>query len=330
MHIRGNDGTLCPIPPLSNFVDPAARTLCTSITMSRPVVYERGFDIPSLPHFVEKHIENLGWKQALESFPKVNLSLVYEFYANFSELISCDVKVKSKQPINVWIRDIHVDISSLAIRKALKLPPTEAGVVSRVKKFINDCSIQFLGDKLYTVGYNEPVTTSHLFSQYMSEFSKCMSFLVRSLLFPAVITKLCIDAGVDVQDDDIIVPHVQAVDFVIIHKSAGQAGIYVESLEHTALKKELKEMVDGAVTALDIRIQAIDSKLDKLKEFIKELATTESAAAEAGGGAAIPDNDSRSGSQEKAKSAEKEPMEDEVMETSGDTESGYHTPLDDK
>ena len=52
----------------------------------------------------------------------------------------------------------------------------------------------------------------------------------------------------------------------------------------------------------------------------------ESAAVGAGGGAAIPDNDSRSGSQEKAKSAEKEPMEDEVMETSGDTESGYHTP----
>ena len=374
-----------PVPSVSNFVDPAARTLCTSITTSRPIVYERGFDFPSLPPFVEKHVEDLGWKQALESFPKVNLSLVYEFYANFSELISCDVKVKSKQPINVWVRDIHVDISPLAIRKALKLPSTENGVVSWVKKFIEGCSIQFLGDKLYTDGYDEPVTTSHLFSQYMSEFSKCMSFVVRSLLtpstqtskitqkqaalmlyimqpnnpvlpaeyyiyqnihraavlqrkslkasllFPAVITKLCIDAGVDIQDDDIIVPHVQPVDFVTIHKSAGQAGIYVESLEHTALKKEMQGMVDKAVAAMDSRFQAIDIKLDKLKEFIKELATTESAkTAEAGAGTAVPDNDSRSGSQEKAKSADKEPMDEEVVETSGDTESGYHTSPDEE
>ncbi|KAL6128159.1 hypothetical protein ACLB2K_071515 [Fragaria x ananassa] len=68
-----------------------------------------------------------------------------------------------------------------------------------------------------------------------------------SIVFPAVITLLCIKSNVPFHGDDALALPVNPVDRVTIAKSAAQSGLYVESLEQTLLKKEIKLIVDKAM-----------------------------------------------------------------------------------
>ena len=66
-------------------------------------------------------------------------------------------------------------------------------------------------------------------------------FLKCSIVFLGIICALCYDASVPTVDGDAALPPISPIDLISIHKSVSQAGMYVESLEHTGLKKELNE-----------------------------------------------------------------------------------------
>lgn len=70
---------------------------------------------------------------------------------------------------------------------------------------------------------------------------------ISSLVFPATITLLCLMSGVEVHNDDAIALPVSPVNRVTIAKSATQTRLYVESLEQTLLKKEMKLIVNKAM-----------------------------------------------------------------------------------
>lgn len=82
------------VPPLAYFVDSEAGTLFTFCNISRPIVYEKTINISTMLPFVKIFVTRLGYVNALESFQQVNLTMVHEFYANFSEDINVEVKLK--------------------------------------------------------------------------------------------------------------------------------------------------------------------------------------------------------------------------------------------
>lgn len=309
-----------PIPPLAHFVDSAARTLFASCTMSRPVVYEKAIDFSTLMPMVKIFVAQLGWVKALESFPPVNLTLVHEFYANFPEDIPVEVKLRTRDPIHVFVRGIQVDISPSNIRQVLSLPQTDKGVMSRVKTFISEASLDTLATNFYSTAPTEPFTECYLSSQYMTEWYKTMGFLARtmltpttqtskiphhqaalidyfctkghpilpaeyymfqairkaavpqrhaiksSLVFPSLITLLCVAAGVQVWDKDMILPPIPPVDRLTIAKSSAQSHFYVETLEHTLLKRDIKKSLDQAFAAALTDVKAsISDQLADLK-----------------------------------------------------------------
>lgn len=314
------------IPPLSHFVNSEARTLFASCTISRPIVYEKAFDFTTLPPGVRLFVAQLGWIKALDSFPQVNLTMVHEFYANFSEEISAEVKLKSRDPISVFVRGIDVDISPSKIRQVLSLPSTEKGIMSRVKQSISEVTLAVLAENFYSISPTEPISEGYLSSQYMSEWYKAMGFLARSLLtpstqtskipfqqgalinyfctkgnpplpaeyymyqairkaavphrraiksslvFPALITLLCVTAGVQVWNRDVVLGPIARIDQVTIAKSSAQSNFYVEPLEHTLLKREIKKSLDRGVATIIAEVSSsVGGRIDDLTKSLTTL-----------------------------------------------------------
>lgn len=73
-----------------------------------------------------------------------------------------------------------------------------------------------------------------------------------SLVFPGLITKLCLEAGVTVCPFDVMANDCEAapVDKLTIAKSASQSNVYVEPMEQTFLKQDMSLMIDEAVSSL--------------------------------------------------------------------------------
>ena len=101
------------IPSKSHFRSNKAMSVFSSVTISRPIIYEKPFDFTNIPPAVKLFVDRLGWVKALESFPRVNISLVQEFYANFPENVPAEIKLRSTDPIMVWVRGVEVDPSRL-------------------------------------------------------------------------------------------------------------------------------------------------------------------------------------------------------------------------
>lgn len=61
-----------------------------------------------MPQGVKHFVEKLGWLKALESLPKVNITMVQEFYANFpTGNIKSEIRLRSDEPIMVWVRGVR-------------------------------------------------------------------------------------------------------------------------------------------------------------------------------------------------------------------------------
>jgi hypothetical protein len=151
-------------------------------------VFEKSIDFSTMVLFVKNFVTRLGWVKALESFPRVNLTMVHEFYANFPEDITAEVKLRSKDQIHVFVRGIQVDISPSRIRQVLSLPQTEKSIMLKVKEYISEVSLDDLAATLYSTAPTEPVSECYLSSQYMSEWYKTMGFLARTMLTPTTQT----------------------------------------------------------------------------------------------------------------------------------------------
>lgn len=378
-----------PIPPSTHFVNTEARTLFASCTISRPIVYEKSIEFSTMLPSVKIFVNRLGWVKALESFPRVNLTMVHEFYANFPENISADVKLKSKDPIHVFVRGIHVDISPSKIRQVLSLPQTEKSIMPQVKKFISEVSLDDLAASLYSTAPSEPVSECFLSSQYMTEWYKTMGFLARtmltpttqtskiphqqaalisyfctkghsllpaeyymyqairkaaipqrhaiksSLVFPALITLLCVDAGVQVWDKDVILAPIPPVDRLTIAKSSAQSTFYVESLEHTLLKKEIKKTLDLAIATAITEVKAtISDQFADLKTTLKGMLGQSARPTAAGdstsrvppAGNTYPEDTSMAGDDPAALEGE---SSDEAISGDGDDDQSTEAALDD-
>ena len=289
------------IPSKSHFRSNKAMSVFSSVTISRPIIYEKPFDFANIPPAVKLFVDRLGWVKALESFPRVNISLVQEFYANFPENVPAEIKLRSTDPIMVWVRGVEVDIRPARIREVLSLPITEKHTMTKVFQYRDSTTIDHLASLMYYPPPTEPLSDPFLSSSLMPEWYKFMTFVARSLLtpttqtskithlqavliayfcdktkpllpaeyyifqairraaipqrlsvsssivFPAVITLLCIKSNVPFHGDDALALPVNPVDRVTIAKSAAQSGLYVESLEQTLLKKEIKLIVDKAM-----------------------------------------------------------------------------------
>ena len=130
-----------------------------------------------------------------------------------------------------------------------------------------------------------------------------------SLVFPALITLLCVDAGVQVWEKDVILAPIPPVDRLTISKSSAQSPFYVEPLEHTLLKKEIKKTLDQAIAAAvsEVKLTLTDQLTDLKTTLIGMLSQSARPAAAMGGPSHIP---SDSGSSSGTKLAMDTPMED--------------------
>ena len=162
--------------------------LFSTITVNRPVVFEKGLALETMPAIVKEKIQELGLVAALEAFPVVNLTIVQEFYANFPVEMTFQVKLKSIEPLNVRVRDKWVNISLPTIRRVLGLESPSRTALKRIREYINTASLPDLANMLYSDPSRCPPPVGFLQSQFMSEMVKVLCFVVRSLLTPSTQT----------------------------------------------------------------------------------------------------------------------------------------------
>ena len=132
-----------------------------------------------------------------------------------------------------------------------------------------------------------------------------------SLVFPAVITKLCLDAGVHVHDADVMATENEAapVDKFSLAKSMSQSDVYVESLEQTLLKQEIKRQISNAVATLQASFTA---QFEALRNELKESVGTHAPPANPSGGDGASSTPSSGSSSEESSDASAEESEEAV------------------
>lgn len=163
------------------FANSLARTIFLQTVSARPPVFERPFDLTSLPPLFSTLITRLGWKQVLQSLPRPNLSIVHEFYSNFPDSLPETMDLFASSG-GVYVRGLHILFSPTVIRHVLHLPVPSDSAVVQATRFLSDCDMSILVDKLYS---SIPrLTPSFLSSGQMDEWFRLLGFLVRTFLHP--------------------------------------------------------------------------------------------------------------------------------------------------
>ena len=124
----------------------------------------------------------------------------------------------------------------------------------------------------YCVSSEPAVPAEHfMFKAIRKAAVEQRQFRRASLLFPSLITRLCLDAGVIDDPSDVIIKEGSSVTLTTLRKSACQSSVYVEPLEATHMKRYIRQLVGSATDHLVRQMAEIHASVKHLGQRLNYL-----------------------------------------------------------